>query len=110
MVVKIRFFSLIKFVFSCTKQIRISITTHCSTVLFYTDLSAPGRADFWNRANVFPIYLIKRDTAPETVREPVSLKEGRLTSNLTDIRFVEVKIWVIRYFFSRCLIDHVITF
>ena len=49
---------------------------------------------------MFPIYLIKEDTTPETVREPLLLKEGCFKSNLTKIRFVELKIWVIQHFFK----------
>jgi len=48
---------------------------------------------------VFPIYLIEEDTAPESVREPLLLKEGCFKSNFTKIRSVELKIWVIQYFF-----------
>ena len=47
---------------------------------------------------MFPIYLIKKDTAPETVREHKLLKEGCFKNNFTQIRLVELKIRVIQYF------------
>ena len=58
------------------------------------------RADFWNRANVFTIYLIKEVTATETICEPLSLKEGCYKSYFTEIRFVELEIWMIQHFFK----------
>ena len=47
------------------------------------------RADFWNRANEFPIYLCKADTAPDTICEPLSLEKGCFKSNFSKITFVE---------------------
>ena len=57
---------------------------------------------------MFPIYLIRRDTASETVREPLSLKEGRFKSDLTkdmgNLRFFQTQ----KMTKNRSKIDHVI--
>ena len=49
-----------------------------------------SRADFWNRANGFAIYLINEDTAPKTAREPLLGEARTFKSKLTKIRYVEL--------------------
>ena len=59
---------------------------------------------------MFSIYLIKKDTVPETVRVPLLLKEGCFKSNLTKIRLVELKMWIIQHFSKGFFMNHVIDF